>query len=68
MTPFDPYHKWLGIPPKEQPANYYRLLGIEEFEADADVIEGALEQGTSRVAQCCLRQFHAKNANDSVIM
>ena len=46
MTPFDPYHKWLGIPPKEQPANYYRLLGIEEFEADADVIEGAAERQT----------------------
>ena len=23
----DPYHKWLGIPPHEQPANHYRLLG-----------------------------------------
>ena len=25
---FDPYHKWLGIPPEEQPPNYYRLLGV----------------------------------------
>jgi len=23
---FDPYHKWLGIPPAEQPLNHYRLL------------------------------------------
>ena len=46
MTPFDPYHKWLGIPADQQPANYYRLLGIKEFEADADVIEGAAERQT----------------------
>ena len=46
MTPFDPYHKWLGIPPDQQPANYYRLLGSEEFEADADVIDTAAERQT----------------------
>ncbi len=38
---FDPYHKWLGIPPKDQPPNHYRLLGIERFEDDAEVIEAA---------------------------
>ena len=37
----DRYHKWLGIPPHEQPANHYRLLGIALFESDADVIEAA---------------------------
>ena len=31
---FDPYHRWLGIPPKDQPANHYRMLGIELFEGD----------------------------------
>jgi formylglycine-generating enzyme required for sulfatase activity len=36
---FDPYHEWLGIPPDEQPANHYRLLGLELFEADRDMIE-----------------------------
>ena len=42
---FDPYHKWLGIPPDEQPANHYRLLGLELFESDRDVIDSAsLEQ------------------------
>lgn len=30
---FDPYHKWLGIPPEEQPPHYYRLLGIKLFES-----------------------------------
>ena len=38
---FDPYHRWLGIPASEQPANHYRLLGLALFEADADVIESA---------------------------
>jgi hypothetical protein len=38
---FDPYYKWLGIPPEEQPPNYYRLLGIPLFESDLDVIENA---------------------------
>ncbi len=38
---FDPYYKWLGIPPKDQPPHHYRLLGIELFEADRDVIDAA---------------------------
>mgnify|MGYP001446848472 CR=1 FL=1 len=38
MSDFDPYHKWLGIPPHDQPADHYRLLGIERFENDVDVI------------------------------
>lgn len=38
---FDPYYKWLGIPPKDQPPHHYRLLGIEVFEADRDVIDAA---------------------------
>ena len=25
---FDPYLNWLGIPPHEQPPNFYRLLGV----------------------------------------
>jgi hypothetical protein len=41
---FDPYHKWLGIPPDEQPPNHYRLLGIRPFEADPEVIQSAADQ------------------------
>ncbi|MFQ5731032.1 MAG: hypothetical protein ACE5KM_03650 [Planctomycetaceae bacterium] len=41
---FDPYHKWLGIRPEEQPPNHYRLLGLAEFESDADAIDAAAEQ------------------------
>ena len=46
MAPFDPYHKWLAIPPEEQPPNHYRLLALPLFESDADVIEMAAEQRT----------------------
>ena len=42
--PFDPYHKWLGIPPAEQPPTWYRLLGIPLFESDPDVIDAAADQ------------------------
>lgn len=41
---FNPYHKWLGIPPEEQPADHYRLLAIAKFESDADVIESAADR------------------------
>jgi hypothetical protein len=46
---FDPYHKWLGIPPKDQPPNHYRLLGIDLFEGDPDVIEAAADQRMAHV-------------------
>src|SRR5262249_17485271 len=41
---FDPYHKWLGIPPTQQPPTHYRLLGIEAFESDREVIDAAANQ------------------------
>jgi len=44
MAEFDPYRKWLGIPPKEQPPNHYRLLGIGLFESDPDVISNAADR------------------------
>ncbi len=44
MSAFDPYHVWLGIPPEEQPPNYYRLLGITPFESNADVIATAADR------------------------
>lgn len=48
---FDPYRKWLGIPAKDQPPNHYRLLGVELYESDLDVIEGAAERQMSFVRQ-----------------
>jgi hypothetical protein len=47
--PFDPYRKWLGIPPKDQPPNHYRLLGIAHFEDDPDVIENAATRQMTHV-------------------
>jgi hypothetical protein len=47
--PFDPYRKWLGIPPQEQPPNHYRLLGIALFEHDPDVIEHAANRQMSHI-------------------
>ncbi len=41
---FDPYYTWLGISAKDQPANHYRLLGIEVFEANPNVIEHAADR------------------------
>jgi hypothetical protein len=41
---FDPYHKWLGIPRKDQPPHYYRLLGVPALESDAEVISNAADQ------------------------
>ncbi|MCH2131268.1 MAG: hypothetical protein MK179_19165 [Pirellulaceae bacterium] len=38
---FDPYHKWLGIPPDERPLDFYRLLGVPRFESDSEVIASA---------------------------
>ena len=46
---FDPYHKWLGIPPAEQPPNHYRLLAIPLFESDPDVIANAADQHMGHV-------------------
>jgi hypothetical protein len=46
---FDPYHKWLGIPPQHQPPDSYRLLGLEVFESDRDVIRAAAERQTAHI-------------------
>ncbi|MDY0170211.1 MAG: right-handed parallel beta-helix repeat-containing protein [Thermoguttaceae bacterium] len=51
---FDPYHRWLAIPPEEQPPNHYRLLGLPLFENDADVIESAADRQMAH-----LRTFQA---------
>ena len=44
MPAFDPYHKWLAIPPSDQPPNHYRLLSVPLFESDLDVTEAAAER------------------------
>jgi WD40 repeat protein len=46
---FDPCYEWLGIQPKDQPPNYYRLLGIELFESNLNVIERAADRQMAHV-------------------
>ena len=53
---FDPYHRWLGIPPKYQPPDFYRLLGVEQFEADPAVIDDAAERQIAHVRRKALSQ------------
>lgn len=58
---FDPYYQWLGIPAKDQPANHYRLLGVELFEDNLDVIERASDRQTFHVQKYQTGQ-HAQHA------
>ncbi len=58
---FDPYHKWLGIPPKAQPPNHYRLLSVELFESDPDVIDSAAQRQITHVRSFALGK-HAEQS------
>ena len=49
---FDPYEHWLGIPPAEQPPDYYRLLGIRPGESDLTLIRRAYQLRTDHVQLC----------------
>lgn len=52
------YEKWLGIKEEHQPATLYRLLAIDAFESDTEVIANADRQIGF------VRQFQAgENAN-----
>ncbi|MEX2169475.1 MAG: hypothetical protein WD851_09190 [Pirellulales bacterium] len=46
---FDPYYKWLAIPPQEQPPHSYRLLGVTLFENDPDVIAAAADRQMAHI-------------------
>jgi WD40 repeat protein len=46
---FDPYHRWLGIPPDQRPPTFYQLLGVSPDEADPEVIREAALRQTSHV-------------------
>ncbi|QDV67620.1 hypothetical protein Poly24_13210 [Rosistilla carotiformis] len=49
--PIDPYHKWLGIPKSQQPPTHYRLLGIEPFEGNPEVIDAAASRQVAYLHQ-----------------
>lgn len=58
---FDPYHIWLGIPPKDQPPHHYRLLGIELFEAHADVIDAAATRQSAYLQSVATGEHRAES-------
>ena len=58
-TEFDPYHRWLGIRPEEQPADHYRLLGLVRFEDDPEAILDAAERQIAHVRRYALGQHQA---------
>lgn len=58
---FDPYHRWLGIPPSDQPVNHYRLLGIALFESESDVIAAAADRQMAHVKQFATGQYRAES-------
>ena len=62
MQNFDPYHRWLGVPPHEQPPTLYRLLGISDFESDREVITEACYRQIGHVKQYASGQ-HRDAAN-----
>ena len=65
---FDPYRRWLGIPPSEQPPNCYRLLGIALLEEDQRFSEVmALQLTTPDVEVLSQRRYdEAQELFDSV--
>ena len=49
MSNFDPYLKWLGIRENSKPINHYRLLGLDLFEDDVDVIAMAADRQMAHI-------------------
>jgi len=46
---FDPYLTWLGIRDPQRPPNYYRLLGVDLFEDDPNVLTHAADRQMAHV-------------------
>jgi hypothetical protein len=46
---FDPYLHWLGIRDPRRPPDHYRLLGVEQFESDPEVLANAADRQMSHV-------------------
>lgn len=48
---FDPYLEWLGIFPEDQPPDHYRLLGLERFEENGQLIQRHIDQRLRHLAK-----------------
>ena len=46
---FDPYYRWLGIRDAQRPLNHYRLLGLDPFEENLQVIQAAADRQMGHV-------------------
>jgi hypothetical protein len=46
---FDPYLEWLGVPGGEDGPDYYRLLGLPQFESDVELIARQADAAMARV-------------------
>jgi hypothetical protein len=46
---FDPYVQWLGIRDPQRPPNHYRLLGVDLFEGDPEVLTNAADRQMAHV-------------------
>ena len=49
MADFDPYLEWLGIPTQGRAPHHYRLLGLDLFESDPNIIAGAADRQIAHV-------------------
>jgi len=55
MPAFDPYERWLGIKTNSRSLTLYRLLALEPFEDDPEVISNAAKR----------QSFHLRELDDS---
>lgn len=60
---FDPYREWLKIPPSEQPPHHYRLLGLNPFESDPQMIEEGINRLVGQL-QSLSHGPHVKQAQE----
>ena len=63
MSDFDPYLQWLGIRDPDRPINYYRLLGLDLFEADQQIISMAADRQMEHV-RCFQNGPQGRACND----
>lgn len=59
---FDPYRKWLGIPPECRPPTHYQLLGISADEQDLEVIGAAADKQSAFLRIFAAGQYAAHAA------
>ena len=62
---FDPYYEWLGIPPRHHPPHHYRLLGLDTYESNDNVIRRSLKRQSIYVA--ALRTDENSNLCDRLL-